>query len=74
MGAKLHDFVARHLVMAVPDEMDACQECAQATCDGARFDACIYRRQRLAVIVQAREAGGPEVDPAPLAQEAPDDQ
>jgi len=73
MGARFQNFVARHVVMTVPDEMDACQECVQVTCDAARFKTCAYRLERLASIQQAREESQArmvplELDPEPIVE------
>ena len=47
MTHHLRDFIRRHVVATVPDEMDLCLSCKQPACTAVAFRQCAHRLQRL---------------------------
>jgi hypothetical protein len=48
MPNRLRDFIARNIVADVPDEMDLCLSCKQASCSTREYRDCARRLERLA--------------------------
>jgi hypothetical protein len=54
IGKLIRNFIKRHAVDEVPDEMSACQECRELQCLNDRYQTCPNRLAEAAALTAAR--------------------
>ena len=54
MFGRIYDFIRKHLIADVPDELAACLDCDAVQCLNEKWETCPNRLARLAALSAAR--------------------